>query len=350
MDYSKIKPSKILATLSLTVAIIFLLSSWEPLTYKRDSFLPLKNSTAKSMVSSEKDELEVALEKASMANKTVIIAIINKAYVEPNDDEYPSMFDLFLEGFWVGEDTRPLLTHLVVVSMDTTAHERCLFRRLNCYRLAAEGDGFAGEKVYMSPEFIEMMWRRTYFLVQVLKRGYSFIFTDSDILWLRNPLARLVKDESVDLHISTDTYKGDASSTSRNPINTGFYFVKSSNKTTSLFERWYDTRKNSTGMKEQDVLVKLVRHGVLTELGIKARVLDTLYFSGFCRDSRDVRSVATVHANCCRGIRAKVVDLKAVLRDWKRFREEERVSTNATNNFRWSKHVSCSNSWRQGAS
>lgn len=121
------------------------------------------------------------MQKASMANKTVIIAIINKAYVEPNKDEYPSMFDLFLEGFWVGEETRPLLSHLLVVSMDTTAHERCLFRRLNCYRLAAEGgggsDGFAGEKVYMSAEFIEMMWRRTSFLVEVLKRGYSFIFT-----------------------------------------------------------------------------------------------------------------------------------------------------------------------------
>lgn len=136
--------------------------------------------------SAQKDELELALEKASMANKTVIIAIINKAYVEPSKDEYPSMFDLFLEGFWAGNGTRPLLAHLLVVSMDATAHERCRFRRLNCYRLAAEGGGygFAGEKIYMSAEFIEMMWRRTSFLVQVLKRGYSFIFTVCFIYFL----------------------------------------------------------------------------------------------------------------------------------------------------------------------
>ncbi|KAH6767529.1 Nucleotide-diphospho-sugar transferase family protein, partial [Perilla frutescens var. hirtella] len=128
----------------------------------------------------KKDELEVALEKASMAaNKTVIITTINKAYVEPYRGEYPSMFDIFLEGFWVGEETRPLLRHLLVVSMDSTSHERCQFRRLNCYRLVAEGggDSFAGEKIYMSNEFIEMMWSRTYFLLDVLKRGYNFIFT-----------------------------------------------------------------------------------------------------------------------------------------------------------------------------
>lgn len=179
MDYSKINPKQILAILSLMVATLILVSSWEPLTYKRNSFLSEKiNST------SEKDELEVALEKASMANKTVIIAFINEAYVEPNDGQYPSMFDLFVEGFWVGEDTRRLLSHLVVVSMDTTAHQRCLFRRLNCYMMAAEGDGLAGEKLYMSAGFIEMMWRRTSFLLQLLSRGYNFIFTVSSFIFI----------------------------------------------------------------------------------------------------------------------------------------------------------------------
>ncbi|KAH6812211.1 Nucleotide-diphospho-sugar transferase family protein [Perilla frutescens var. frutescens] len=287
------------------------------------------------------------------ANKTVIITVINKAYVEANNDEYPSMFDLFLEGFWVGEETRPLLRHLLVVSMDSTAHERCQFRRLNCYRLAAEGggDGFAGEKIYMSNEFIEMMWKRTSFVLDVLKRGYNFIFTDTDVLWLRDPFKRLMNNQSIDLHISTDAYNGDPSSI-KNHINTGFYFIKSSTKTTSFFQKWYDMRKNSTGMKEQDVLVKLVRQGVIRELDLNARFLDTLYFSGFCKDSHDVRLVVTVHANCCRSIRAKVTDLKAVLRDWKRFKDDESkgnigVVGNTTNGFRWSRHLSCLNSWHK---
>lgn len=127
--------------------------------------------------------LEQALRRASMGKKesdekTVIITIVNKAYV----DEYPAMFDLFLEGFWVGEGTRSLLQNLLVVAVDQTAYRRCKFRRLNCYRLVVTDDAgstvdFAEEKLYMSADFINMMWSRTHFLLRVLKRGYSFIFT-----------------------------------------------------------------------------------------------------------------------------------------------------------------------------
>lgn len=177
-----------------------------------------------------------------------------------------------------------------------------------------------------------------------------WLWQDTDILWLRNPFTRLINyNESFDLHISTDAFNGDPHSI-KNPINTGFYFIKSNNKTIPFFQKWYDARKNSTGMKEQDVLVKLVRQGVLTEFGLNTKFLDTLFFSGFCRDSHDVGSVVTVHANCCRSIRAKVVDLKAVLRDWKRSKVEvngstDGVSRNSTNNFRWSRHTACSHSW-----
>ncbi|KAG8363465.1 hypothetical protein BUALT_Bualt19G0025300 [Buddleja alternifolia] len=311
MDYSK-NSIKNLAILSLTLATLILLCSWQPLTnYNKPSF----SSNTSAVI---KDELELALEKASMANKTVIIAIINKAYVEPQKNEYPTMFDLFLEGFWAGEGTRQLVDNVLVVSMDETAHEMCRFRRLNCYRLLADGgDNFAGEKIYMSNEFIEMMWRRTLFLLDILKRGYNFIFTDTDVLWLRNPFTILSKNETFDLQISTDVFNGNSNS-EKNLINTGFYFIRSNNKTISLFQTWYDTRKNSTGLKEQDVLENLVRKGVLRQLGLKTQFLDTLYFSGFCTDSKDVRLVATVHANCCRSIRAKVIDLKMVLRDWKK--------------------------------
>jgi hypothetical protein len=45
--------------------------------------------------------------------------------------------------------------------------------------LETDGVDFGGEKLYMSQEFIKMMWRRTFFLLEVLKRGYNFIFTVS---------------------------------------------------------------------------------------------------------------------------------------------------------------------------
>lgn len=114
------------------------------------------------------DELELALVKASTPNKTVIITVVNQAYVEQSVDAETTMLDLFLDSFWLGEDTRPLLDHLLVVAVDQTAYEMCFFKGLNCYKLETEGVDFGGEKIYLSQDFINMMWRRTRFLLDVL--------------------------------------------------------------------------------------------------------------------------------------------------------------------------------------
>ncbi|GAV71500.1 Nucleotid_trans domain-containing protein, partial [Cephalotus follicularis] len=159
---------------------------------------------------------------------------------------------------------------------------------------------------------------------------------DTDIMWLRNPFPLLSKNESENLQISVDNNFG-------NPINTGFYYIRSNNKTISLFNKWYAMKDNTTasGKKEQDVLLDLRSEGVFSQLGLVVRYLDTKYFSGFCQDSQDIWAVATVHANCCRYIRAKITDLTAVLRDWKRFK----VSADHQGmNFRWTGHFGCWNS------
>lgn len=120
-----------------------------------------------------KDELDAALARASGHNKTLIIAIVNRAYVEG----YKPMLDIFLDGLWLGEDTQGLKDHLLVGAMDQTSYRRCIFHGLHCYKLKTDGVDFVAEKLYMSDEFIKMMWRRTLFLGDVLKRGYNFIFT-----------------------------------------------------------------------------------------------------------------------------------------------------------------------------
>ncbi|KAJ0112332.1 hypothetical protein Patl1_00062 [Pistacia atlantica] len=295
------------------------------------------------------DDLEAVLQKASMPNKTVIIAVVNKAYVEQTVEADTTMLDIFLESFWLGVGTRQLLDHLLIVAVDQTAYDRCMFKRLHCYRLVTDGVDFASEKVYMSRDFIKMMWRRTQFLLDVIKRGYNFIFTDTDVIWLRNPFTRLSKKETVDLQMSVDTYNGDPRS-QENLINTGFYFVRSNNKTISLFTTWYGMKDNSTGKKDQDVLLELMTQGLFKKLRLRVRFLPTLYFSGFCENSKDIWLVTTVHSNCCRHVDAKVQDLKAVLRDWKRFKEAKVKSPimapNRTMVTRWSEHIACFNSWK----
>ena len=135
-----------------------------------------------------------------------------------------------------------------------------------------------------------------------------------------NLFQRLSKNETEDLQISTDIYLGNPWD-ENHLINTGFYYVRSNNKTIALFEKWYSMEDNSTGLKEENVLLGLIQLGVMGQLGLKVRFLDTLYFTGFCQDSKDFRAVATDHANCCLTINAKVKDLRVVLRDWKRFKK-----------------------------
>lgn len=359
MDYSTKSSLSYLTLLSLLFASFLYLwittssSTSNPLLPPRSQYSCLQQNPGTAppaAVAAPRDELEVALSKASMPNRTVIITIVNRAYADPGAEvgTGETLLDLFVRSLWLGEGTRGLLDHVVVVAMDRAAYRACRFRRLNCYRLETEGVDFRGEKVYMSEDFIRMMWRRTAFLGDVLRRGYDFIFTDTDVMWLRNPFTKLSKNESEDLQISTDVFNGDPRSED-NFINTGFYFVRSNNRTVALFDEWYSRRQNATGKKEQDVLLDLIHEGAFKRLDLGVRFLDTLFFSGFCEDSKDFGAVATVHANCCRSITAKVFDLTVVLRDWKRFKwsRKKTAAVNGTAaSLRWTNHMGCWRAWR----
>ena len=167
-------------------------------------------------------------------------------------------------------------------------------------------------------------------------------------MWLRNPFTKFSNNEIEDLQISTDKFNGNPWS-EKNQINTGFYFIRSNCKTISLFETWCGKKNDFKGQKEQDVLQHLIRYDIIRKLGLKVRFLNTLYFSGFCQDSKDFNEVTTVHANCCRRINAKVADLKTSLKDWKRFKKfasYKRLHANLRIEIRWTTHFRCLNSWK----
>ena len=97
---------------------------------------------------------------------------LNDAWAEPN-----SIFDLFIQSFRIGNNTKGLLKHLVVICLDDKAYSRCLALHLHCYQLRTNGANFTKEAFFMSPDYLEMMWRRIEFLGSVLEMGYSFVFT-----------------------------------------------------------------------------------------------------------------------------------------------------------------------------
>lgn len=228
------------------------------------------------------------------------------------------MIDLFLESFRVGEGTQNLLNNLLIVALDAKAYNRCLLIHQHCYSLKTRGIDFSAEKLFMSEDYLKMMWRRLGFLGEILKRGYSIVFSDTDIMWLRNPLVRLTED--ADIQVTCDKYNGNPWDV-KNEANTGFMYVRSNERTISFYRYWYLSRRFYPGQKEQDVLNILKFTTGFAARRMKFMFLETKYFGGFCERSPDLADAYTMHANCCIGLKAKLIDLGNAMDDWLDYRD-----------------------------
>ncbi|CAN6180199.1 unnamed protein product [Urochloa humidicola] len=284
-------------------------------------------STPTQQKQDEKDDLADLLRRAATPDKTVLMTAINSAWAAPG-----SFLDLFLDSFRHGEDTASLPSHLLIVSMDGKAHARCLATHAFCYWLrSASGADFSGEQKYMKGDYLEMMWRRHALQRRVLELGYSFLFTDVDILWLRAPFPRL--PSAADVVMSSDFFVGDPASPGNYP-NGGLLYVRASPAAVAFYEQWEASRGRFPGKHEQYVFDMIVKEGVPGRVGATVRFLDTAVFGGFCQHGKDLGKVATMHANCCVGLENKLFDLKNVLEDWKEYRKRVAAGGDARG-FSW---------------
>jgi hypothetical protein len=123
-------------------------------------------------------DLEEVLARAATKDRTVIMTQINAAWTRPG-----SLLDLFFESFRTGEDgVARLLDHLVIVTMDPAAYEGCKAVHRHCYFLrTSNGVDYRSEKMFMSKDYLEMMWGRNRFQQTVLELGYNFLFTVSTV-------------------------------------------------------------------------------------------------------------------------------------------------------------------------
>ncbi|KAL6505910.1 hypothetical protein OROHE_023289 [Orobanche hederae] len=261
---------------------------------------------------SEECSLERVLMDASMPDNSVILTTLNEAWSAPN-----SVVDLFLESFRIGERTRRLLNHLVIVSLDRKAFSRCLAVHSHCFALVTEGVDFSHEAYFMTPDYLKMMWRRIDFLRSVLEMGYNFVFTDADVMWFRDPFPDFHPD--ADFQIACDHFSGRAEDIENNTPNGGFKFVRSNNRSIEFYKFWYSSHITYSGLHDQDVLNRIKNDSFISEIRLKMRFLDTALFGGFCEPSRDLGRVCTMHANCCLGLDSKLHDLRILLEDWKRY-------------------------------
>lgn len=261
-------------------------------------------------ISVDKVELESTLSKVANPNRTVIITMLNAAWAQNN-----SMLDLFMQSFLVGNGTEQLLKNLLIVAVDNQALHRCRQIHEHCYLMKTEGIDFSALMPLMSQGYLDVMWRRVRFFGQVLEAGYNFIFSDTDILWFRDPFTRF--SPSADIHFASDKYKGHPHDLHNIP-NCGFMYVRSNQRTISFFKFWYRARLTYPGQNEQDVL-NLIKFREIRRRCLEVIFLDTKYFRGYCQKSPDLEEVCTVHANCCVGLETKLHDLRNTLCDWRRY-------------------------------
>ncbi|KAL3650991.1 hypothetical protein CASFOL_007394 [Castilleja foliolosa] len=327
-----LKAVLVFTMVTLACLVIFQTSANSPFQFFPRSIYSFSFSTnatsADDQINDKELSLEQILERASMADKTVIITTLNEAWIEPN-----SIFDLFLESFKIGNQTNGLLKHLVVVALDQRAFEHCLNSDgLHCYFLTTDGTNFSGEAHFMTPDYLKMMWRRIDFLRIVLQMGYNFVFTDADIMWLRNPFPHFYTDTN--FQISCDSYGGNPTDL-RNAPNGGFNYVKSANQTIDFYKFWYESRVRYPGKHDQDVLNKIKYDPFVRDINLEIKFLDTVYFGGFCQPSKDLNLVCTMHANCCAGLDNKIHDLRILLDDWKNYLSLQE-NVRKTNTTSWS--------------
>ncbi|KAK4380551.1 hypothetical protein RND71_002413 [Anisodus tanguticus] len=277
----------------------------------RTSFFITADNNVSASSDSEEYRLEKVLKNAAMEDKTVILTTLNEAWAAPN-----SVVDLFLESFRIGDHTRRLLNHLVIIALDEKAFSRCLALHTHCYALVTQGVDFSKEAYFMFPDYLKMMWRRIDFLRLVLEMGYNFVFTDADVMWFRDPFPHFYKD--ADFQIACDHFSGKPDDVGNRP-NGGFNHVRSNNRSIEFYKYWYLSREKYPGLHDQDVLNNIKNDSFIRDIDLKMRFLDTAYFGGFCEPSKNLSEVCTMHANCCFGMESKLHDLRILLQDWKNF-------------------------------
>ncbi|AQK98598.1 Regulatory protein [Zea mays] len=140
---------------------------------------------------------------------------------------------------------------------------------------------------------------------------------DVDVVWLRNPFRHISVYPDMTT-TSSDIFHGDANSLDNWP-NTGFYYVKATNRTVEMLRRWRAARRRFPPNHEQAIFNQ-IKHELAADLGVRIQFLDTARFAGFCRIFHsDMGAACTMHANCCFGLANKLHDLREVLGQWRNY-------------------------------
>ncbi|KAJ4805352.1 nucleotide-diphospho-sugar transferase family protein [Rhynchospora pubera] len=260
---------------------------------------------------SSEDNFASMLQKAATDDKIVILTEVNEAFAAPN-----SMLDLFLESFHNGDNIEHLLDHLIIVAMDQKAFEKCNSVHRLCYLHEQIGSDLSSEKAYLSKDYLDLVWSKVRLWQFILEQGYSFLFTDVDAMWFRNPFRHI--SVYADLTLATDVFYGNPEDHNNMP-NTGLVFAKPTRKNIEVLKYWREARKRFPTTNEQTVYDK-IKHELVSKFQLKVQYVSTAYWGNFCQPQKDFTKLSTFHACCHSGLAIKLAHIKSVIEEWKMYK------------------------------
>ncbi|XVF57793.1 hypothetical protein PTKIN_Ptkin07bG0010500 [Pterospermum kingtungense] len=244
-----------------------------------------------------------------MSDRTVILTIVNETWAKPD-----SILDLFLESFRIGEGTKPLLNHLLIIAEDTQAFQYCKSKHPHCFYLQSSRKKSVtqGKSLLSSPTRLRL-------LQQVVELGFTVAFTNADVMWLRNPIRELVPNFG--LSISCELYPIDGETETFGVKGDGGFFHVISDDKTLEFIKNCNLQRHLYPDSEHQSLCKIIRKDNYVDLvELRVKFFSEVNFGRLCQPC-DLNQIYTIQANCCENIDSKIHDLKLVLDDWRNFME-----------------------------
>ncbi|EOA18121.1 hypothetical protein CARUB_v10006582mg [Capsella rubella] len=273
------------------------------------SCAPYMNSirgTQFSHLQPESSSLSRLVKEIATEDKMVIITMVDREWAKPD-----SILDLFLESIRIGERTKYLLNHLIVVALDDQALRYCLRAHPHCYLHR----GYRKNSESLNPDGLVTGWSKKYLVKEILELGYNIMFTEADVIWLSNPILHCNPLDPIQVAC------GISPSDHLTVENTGgFFYAKSNYVTIHLFKTLDVERVVYPATGNQSLCDIVKRQDVIQNLSMKVTFLDDANFGRFCQpnNSQDRSKISTVHASCCNDTKSKVHYLKLILQDRKK--------------------------------
>lgn len=274
-----------------------------------------KNSQT-SGVSRRLMSLNEALENVALPDKTVMLMTFSLGFKK--------ILRMWLQRMHKGQGTEPYIQHFLVITWDSESLEACWSFNLTCYLDSKEGTEGSARKFKWSKKYISygtknyyaMVFRKVELIEIILRKGFNVLFSDADVMWLKDPFPYL--QGPADVMVSTDWYTYDPNFKGIR-ANTGFLFLRSNRRTKDFVHYWHDNHDvRFPDMHDQEVFDLICPHldpHVGKTIGLSMHFLDIRAMGTLCKLQNDTLwELVTLHGACEVDKKSKIYRLKHTLK------------------------------------